>query len=405
MNRRLPATILRIAAMSMAVFLFFLIIQLASAARAERPFEWLDKVAEAKRGLKDIKLHHSPKILTYTETRKVFSPAGRTGRKSNRPGKIVIKRRDYAWKEAALALLNTHTGEIRYIKIKKEGQKLWNKDPVFMVEIEERVNGLKWNGKNTAFRVISGSDWVVIGCKWLELTNGKPRESTYVPYSIGLDNQELAEFGSLHLKADVIIAFEELEARRVESLALPGQLVSSVVPDTYPFNVILDEHTDPQEFHAFLSGQNKHSPFDRVKVLLALNGEEAFQAYNYAGAVGLTQFTNNRGRKLKRAGTWDVVRAAYKTAKLSEFKVGAADHIQSIMASALLWDYNLSKLAAALGLIKVFLNPECDYYLYAAHNCGIDRVIRAVKSGGSDWRRFLPGETRIYLEKLDFVHQ
>ena len=53
-------------------------------------------------------------------------------------------------------------------------------------------------------------------------------------------------------------------------------------------------------------------------------------------------------------------------------------------------------------------DENLDYYLYAAHNCGVGRVVQALKKTGSDWRTALrrisnTDETNIFLEKVDYV--
>ncbi|MBI2669900.1 MAG: hypothetical protein HYX20_02045 [Candidatus Yanofskybacteria bacterium] len=162
-----------------------------------------------------------------------------------------------------------------------------------------------------------------------------------------------------------------------------------------------------REFYAYKSGILQYNPFDRVKVILTGNGEEAFPSYNYAGAVGLTQFTNNKPKRGRGIGTWDIVKKTYPAAQLPEFKVGAANHIESIKAAILLYDYNLNELIRTLG-IGILDDENLNFYLYAAHNCGIGRVIQALKKPGKDWRQALrklskTNETIMFLEKVDYL--
>ncbi len=362
----------------------------------EKKYSWLDKIDEARRMLKDVELKHSVKIVTYKEARKL--PAQGKKKKSKI---ITTKRTDYAWKEASQALMNTETGEIKLIKIRKEGQNLFNLDKEFMVEIEPRVNGITWNGRNTAFRVVAPDGWVVIANGWIDLANGKPAERIYFPYSTSLHQYELIQSGGNHLISDLIGALSILHSSGVKSLTNPNEEVAKMTYSSlFTLNLVLVELTDPQEFYAFKSGTLKFNPFDRVKILLAGNGEGAFSTYNYAGAVGLTQFTR---------GTWNIIKKKYPLAKLPEFNVGAIQHVESIMAAMLLYDYNLNELKKVFGE-KILDDEKLDYYLYAAHNCGIGRVIKAIKltKPGHDWRVALrklgkTDETIIFLEKADYL--
>ena len=364
---------------------------------------WLGKITEAKEMLRGVELKHSAKLVSYKETRKL------PPKKGKKTKVISIKKADYAWKEAGLALMNVETGEIKIIKIRKESQKLLNYDGVFLVEIEQRISGLTWNSRNTAFRVVKPTGWVVIADKWIERVNSKPTESIYFPYSTNVHQGELIDIGGWHLDDDTAAAFAELRFRDVKSLTYPEKIVGDVVPAEFTKNLVLTELTDPQEFYAFKSGVLKYNPFDRVKVILAGNGEEAFPTTNYAGAVGLTQFTNNKPKRGRGAGTWDMVRKTYPAAQLPEFKIGAANHTESIKAAILLYDYNLNELAKAFR-IDILDDENLNFYLYAAHNCGIGRVIQAIKrtKPGQDWRVALrklgkTDETIVFLEKVNYL--
>lgn len=359
-------------------------------------FSWLDKISDAnKEILKYAELKHSAKLVTYKEKRLIPS---RNPKK--KPKVVTTKRTDYVWKEIGLALMNVESGKIHLIKVRKEGQKLFNMDKEFMVEIEPRVNGITWNGRNTAFRVVAPEGWAVIANKWTERISGKPVERIYFPYSTAVHVEELVLMGDTDLEFYILAAFGWLYSTKTKSLAQPEERVDNVVPIDFLKNLVLTELTDPQEFYAFRSGILKYNPFERVKVLLASNGQEAFSTYNYAGAIGLTQFTKR---------TWNVVRKSYPSAKLPEFNIGATQHVKSIKAAALLYDYNLNELIKAFGT-KILDDEKLDYYLYAAHNCGISRVIKAIKltKPSQDWRIALrklskTDETIMFLEKIDYL--
>ena len=86
-------------------------------AQAAEMYDWLDKISEAKYMLHGMKLKHNAKAIVYKE---IIKPPSQNKNKKSKA--ITIKRTDYAWKEAGLALMNTKTGEIVLVKIKKEGR-------------------------------------------------------------------------------------------------------------------------------------------------------------------------------------------------------------------------------------------------------------------------------------------
>lgn len=380
-------------------------------ATAGQKVNWFGRIVEAQTGLKKLKLKRAGKIATYDEIRKVIKFSGEKGQ-AGLPAQagivktVIIKQRDYAWKEIGLALLNTKTGELKLAKVRKEGAKLVNPNKGFSIELEERVNGLTWNGRNTAFK-ITPSDWVVIGSKYIGIINKRPKEIIYVPYSTGLYQREIVEMGDLHLLSDNEKAIASLNSLKVQSLWLPDMNITDVVSPDYAYNIALVEHIDPDEFHAFVAGALEFSPFERVLVLLAINSEEAFQTFNYAGAIGLTQFTNNGSKKHKRLGTWDTVRNAYPKAKLPSFNKGSTNHRESIKATMLLYDLNLGALLRVFGP-EILKDKNLDHYLYAAHNCGIGRVINAIKTSRERWRKVLrelspTDQTNVFLQKIDYL--
>ncbi|MBI2669901.1 MAG: hypothetical protein HYX20_02050 [Candidatus Yanofskybacteria bacterium] len=226
---------------SLVIFSLFIHYCSGNVKAAESKYDWLDKINEAKQVLRDVELRHSAKIISYKEIRKLPSQESK-----NKTKTLVIKRTDYAWKETGLALMNTETGEIKIIKIKKEGQRLWNQEKEFLIEIEPRINGLTWNGRNSAFHVVSKPYWVVIGNKWVDLINKKPIESIYVPYSTSLHRDELVQLGGWHLLNDVLEAFKQLNTLGVESFVILDRKISEIPPFSFPYNLVLVELTDPR---------------------------------------------------------------------------------------------------------------------------------------------------------------
>ncbi len=228
-----------------------------------------------------------------------------------------------------------------------------------------------------------------------------------------MHQESLVEKGDGHLREDIDVALYRLGRSGVGSLVFDQKTIATTTPIDFVKNICLAEHTDPQEFYAFTAGTVEYDPFDRVKVIIAANGEAAYNdTASSARALGLMQFTNQTGKNRRgkqRLGTWDLVRKEYREAELPEFQVGATDHVNSMQATALLRDYNLNRLVKTLGE-EILADENLEAYLYAAHNCGIDRVIKALRRAGpgQNWRSALrklgkTDETIIYLEKIDYL--
>mgnify|MGYP001593597487 CR=1 FL=1 len=372
-------------------------------------YNWSRKIDLAKEMLRKVKLEHSNKAVTYTQKIIIPKPRGKSKalprRQASKPKSrtIIRKRTDYAWKEAALVVMDTDNGNLEIVKIKKAGKKLQNNNPKFKISLEARPSGLTWNGKNTPFSVANpDSTFAVVANKWLErLANGKTKEHIYSPYSARLHEQELVEIGNKHIDDDIYWAMSQLTRRGIGSPIFPNVNIADVVPRRYLKNIVLTEQTDPQELYAFLAGTLEFDPFDRVKVIIGANGEDAYATTTSdAAALGWAQFTKP---------TWDLMIREFSDAKLPNFKTGAPDHIYALQATALLYNYNLNKLVDALGR-KILDDPNLKLYMAAAHNCGINRVISALQNPGKDWRVALrklgkTDETILFLEKIDYLRQ
>ncbi len=69
---------------------------------------------------------------------------------------------------------------------------------------------------------------------------------------------------------------------------------------------------------------------------------------------------------------------------------------------------NIERGAVFLGKLQQMLKPHIKGYpratqkkiIFHAYNCGVTRVIRLLKKHGLNYRRYLPGETKAYLDKL-----
>lgn len=374
------------------VLLIFLIITAAPAqSPPQKDFDLTDKIQEGKQMLESVALTHSSKI----------------------------SKGDFQWKEAALAVVDP-IGKIVIIKIRKEQKFLLCLTPGYFINFESRPSGITLNGKNIAL-VVKNTRWetlTVVAIKWLEtdeekvlVTKGKKqrwmtqvraRAVIYVPYSTGLHQEELVKAGNKHFDSRSQTAYNNLDNHKVKSLVHPSENVTQSVSHKWIKRLCLIEQADPKEYLAFRNGTWKHSPYERVLVRLGANGGSEFQTRNYAGAVGLMQFTNNGSKR--HLGTWDIVRTRYPAAQLPSFHIGSVDHVWSIMAAVLLHDLNTWELVESFG-ISILQDPQLEHYLAAAYNGGIGRVKTGIRKYGRDWTRALLAETRGYVEQLEFLHK
>ena len=363
----------------------------------------IKEIEIGRQELARIELKHSPKKIKCTEIRR---------QSDGKEYKYSYD--DFAWKEIALKVFNIETRRALIIKVRKEGQSVRSLQPEFIVEIEKRLSGIIWNGRNTAYKIrgVNGSRWAVILNRFpARLKNGKRKDAIYAPHSTALQREFIINQGDKFLTEQITGSFLELDRLAAKNDSKPsimeeagGHLISSAIE-----RLAVNEHTDYFEFKEFKAGRWPYSPFSRVFVILALNGREAFSSTpSPARAMGLMQATNHsRGR---RVGTWDLIRKKYSWAVLPSFKNGASDYKQAIKFALLLQDYNLRLLIKELGG-EIINDPNLEHYLAAAYNGGVKHVIEAIKNSRrneTDWRRELrklkkTNENIEYLEKLDYL--
>lgn len=361
------------------------------------PENVLEAIYQGRTVLGQMEIGHSDRIAGYKERRNL--PSG---------VKEVYEVPDNQWKEIALQLMKLETGEVKYIKIMKVLDELVYSGNDFQLELEGRRAGSFWNGYNTAYRVTRPSGWVVIGNKYKKYNSrtGTVEEVIYSPYSQSLHQPDFVRAGREHLREDIAEAIQIIHRLKPSSVNLPifnkgDDWIAGAME-----RIALIEQSDPYEVIEYDKGKLKSSPFERVYVTIFLNQEAAFSpTVSTADASGLMQWTKR---------TWDkVVIDVYPWANLPDFEIGSINHVQSIVASVLLYNYNLEMLSREFKS-DIFNWREPEHYLAACYNGGPTMVIRAVKwslarnAGPKRWRVRLrqlqkTSETYYFLEKLDIA--
>ncbi len=369
------------------LFLVLVSSSLAQDLSGEIHSKMLAEIKSGKTELSRIPLKVSTKVITYIETRQ-------NGNGSNYQEKI----KDFAQKEIAIKLFNLNRGFTRTIRIKKLGPSLVNLNKDFVLEIEPRLSGIRWNGFNTAYRVVKPSGWVVILNKYPTMQKNKKRKDIiYAPYSTSLHAQQLIVAGQEYLIKTIASALTSLDANKKHDnnsrfIRILGPLMT----------LVLIEQTDAFEFYDFINHDRAYNPLERVSVIIAINGDEAYsQTSSPASASGLMQYTKP---------TWKMIRKEYPWAKLPPFETGVTNHTQSIRAAALLYDHNIKQLKKNFGE-KIMEDLNLEHSLAAGYNGGIGSVIKAIaisRENSTDWRVELrklkkTNESLEYLEKLDYI--
>src|SRR3989338_638898 len=321
-----------------------------------------------------------------------------------------------------LKLLNTATKNIEAIaaqtKITTDGVSIVAPDG-YQIEIVERPNGIKWNLWNTLYRVVSPENTVVIKNLWpreemvpvTRIVNGKPKKETkkavvgflYVPHSEFFELEEnrtvLVEAGASYLKSVVTKAFDTLKERGVSV-----NYIEALSPRFFERLPLL-EQGDFTEFQL-----EPQRTAERVLIILGANKENAWRhTCNTADACGWIQFT---------PGTYGNIRTGHRAAMLTaDFREGAGDHLNSMMAAILLHKINLESLIQKFR-DKILVDPEREKYLAASYNGAPKWVhnsltatiskafanwITALSPTRKDSKGGLRKETRDFMAKLDYL--
>ena len=391
----------------------------------------LDKLAEKDDELANASIAIGPKEITYYENRYTILP-DKTKAKCNGKNNLwdeengvckAVSRKRSTDKERTLGLklLNTETGEVTVIavntKITSDGVTIVAPDG-YQIEIVERPNGIRWNWWNTLYSVVSPENTVVIKNLWpreetvptTRIVKGKPKKETkkvvvgfpYVPHSEFFELEEnriiLVESGRNYLKNIVAQAFDTLKERGVN-------IDTEVLPPRFFERLPLLEQGDFTEFQL-----DPQKTAERVLIILGANKENAWKhTCNRSNACGWVQFTPR---------TYKNIRTGNPLAKLTvDFREGAGDHLNSIMAAILLHKTNLAPLVKKFG-DKILADPEREKYLAASYNGAPKWVsnslsatisksfagwVTALSPTRKDSKGGLRKETRDFMTKLDYL--
>jgi len=396
------------------------------------PSNILDKLSEKDDELAKVPVSMSSREIVYYENRYSILSYKTQVECDNRNAlwdeknqvckSVTLKRSSDKEMTLGLKLLNTETGEVEVIavqtKITLDGVSIVA-PAGYQIEIVERPNGIRWNWWNTLYQVVSPENLVVIKNNFpreeivfvTRVVNGKPIKENkkmtvgflYVPHSNYFEQEEnrkvLVQAGKEFLKNVVAKAFDTLKKR--------GVLIDHIGALSPRFfeRLPLLEQGDFTEFQL-----DPQTTAERVLIILGANQENAWRhTCNSSDACGWVQFT---------PGTYRNIRTSHSSAQLTvDFKDGAGDHLNSMMAAILLHKVNLEPLVKRFGL-KILNDPDLEKYLAASYN-GAPRWVHnslgaTISKNFADWvtalspiRKDSMGglrkETRDFMTKLDYL--
>lgn len=220
----------------------------------------------------------------------------------------------------------------------------------------------------------------------------------YTPYSADLARlfPTLATEGRLHFERDIAEAEYELRAKGMftrEELAFYRPLVRQIFPA---------ESTDPFEF-SMADETGKKRLTEAPYVILGANGDDAYTLkVSSAGAKGPMQIMPSSCRDLR-----GLYPAMGFSADCSSGAFGSHKHVENVAACYLELKMHRGTLVRLLGQ-KITRRADFDRILKASYNGGPGHVVRAFRKGERrhwDKSRYIPSETKQYLQKCDYVAQ
>lgn len=355
-------------------------------------------------------LNISKRVAEGKKILKISPPLVIESKKLNRTKSQVVR------KQIALAILDKNTGQVteHRVWVKEDEIKNYSKTRIVNltpVNVNENLNiTVKWwNSFNGVYEITGKPDMVVVANKYPLLSTSVPdpkqrsgktyTDIIYVPYSEALQTPELVQTGKDYIKEKVDAAFASLQANRVQSRSVPGQLVSDIVNKDFLKNIIVVEHVDPTAF-TIASDEGK-SLTDRVLVIIGTNRENAY-AYtgSPAGANGIAQFISP---------TYKTMRLTYPNAKLiTDFMLGTATHDNALKAMALFFDAYKREITDKVTRKKILaqLGGVSEEMMSMAYNGGPNRVVRALNTYGSNWlsSQFTASLTKVFRpETLGYI--
>lgn len=387
-----------------------------------------EKIREARSRLEGLELKR--RLITMKE----MSPA--PGRSS-----IRYRMRKALMREVAVVGLNNKTGELKDFIFQEtvplERKKHPRVQPPQVIAQADNCTliwrgGSRWGFNRDLLLTCNGEDFVIVNLTmWTSRTprtvevdprTGRrvcrlgPAElliGSYVPYSSELHTAEAVEEGRSYLERAILRALQELDELDVPSKTFVEQNLSELASIEFIHALLVDEHTDPDEFKRNAHNGMLSRLIEKYWVEVALNRGSAFRmSVSPAGALGISQFI---------CSTYARILDESPEVRLDPvFVYGMQDHVNAIKASITLFDADMSSwwIPATKRICSASAEILEDCWA-ASYNGGPHRLNKVIARYGKEWdkqapvmrsarRRFASRfreETHTYLAKLRSIRE
>lgn len=319
--------------------------------------ETISKINEAKSLLQKITLQYQ------------LTPIYKTKNK-----KKIISSYKLGLRDMYVAILDTTTGNIQLTGAMQNGKTFTFPDKNFDIKL------IRFNGVNSKFQVNTPPNSKVIAIKYLitpvesgskDAIENSLSEAIYVPYNQNLESPEIIAYGAKYL--DGVMAQVSDQLQNYPSVSVPGKTIIQAIDPALVKALVYAEHTDSNEL---LSTNDPSGVINRVKVLFAINQGDTYRySGSTAGALGISQFISSTYLGL--------VKRHPNANLIDDFKLGMADHVNSIKATYILLDDYIQ--AVQFRARDGFIPGQAFDYGVAAYNGGVVRVAKAINSFGANW--------------------
>lgn len=297
-----------------------------------------------------------------------------------------IVRSTDVWLDVTLAVWNKTTNQLGYIDLQKKGSQIRN-----VRGTESSVKLVRSNGVNSAFRIGTGTDEIVVALRHpiLKPTSSKKKTTytiedvVYTPYSEALHTPEVVEAGRQYLDQVVDQVYAKLRADGISSRVFPDRLAVDVVDPGVVKSIAAIEHLD----QSGLVDDPRHA-LESFLIVLAGNKEHSY-AYSRssAGALGLVQFIPS---------TYTHLAAQTGLGLEKDFETAMGNPLNAIRAQVLYLDVIMDEFPNSFR-DRLAANPSrAQEFVVAAYNGGTSRVRKAMSS----WDGMFDGTEAHDLNKL-----
>ena len=272
--------------------------------------------------------------------------------------------------------------------------------PHFSVKCE--IKGACENGGvNPPFLVSSPPGWTVVAIR--TVVKGSPDGVVYTPYSSALNVPELRQSGLEYLRLVTLAAYYDLRSKEIPSVHVDGAMVTEIAGIDHQITLILTEQVGDKGFIE-ADDAGRVALMNRVFTIIGMNRSRSYlYQRSRAKAGGMSQIIPS---------TYKGLRKNYPDAHmLADATIGRTDHVSAVRAMFLHADEEWREFKKSPDLVrKMRKDPAFNRAVLAAgYNASSRTVTNSYIACGENWRsdkcNLLPGETRRYVTKYEWIHR